>query len=107
MKTLLLAALGGVLLAAPATAQTAAQPVRTQIVNYADLDLRSQAGQAALDRRLRAAAHAACGTASSANPKGQNEVRRCRAETLERASIQRARAVSVAVESNATILSSR
>ena len=60
-----------------------ASPV-TSIVRTADLDLASQAGQRALDRRLSLAIAEVCGTASVADLAGQNEVRRCRVATRQR-----------------------
>lgn len=93
MKMLLLTAIGGALLAAPAAAQQSPYAGRTAAVHYADLDLGTDAGRAALDRRLGAAAREACGTASSADPRGQNEVRRCRAETLASLAAERDRIV--------------
>lgn len=52
------------------------------VVQTADLDLGSAAGQRTLDLRLARAAKEACGTASDVDIEGKNEARRCRAETL-------------------------
>lgn len=106
MKTLLLAALGGALLAAPAAAQIPVQPEPVQTVSYSDLDLRTDAGRAALDRRIAAAVIEACGTASSADPQGQNEVRRCRAETLDSVAAKRD-TILAAARANGTVLASQ
>ena len=65
-----------------------ARPV-TSIVRTADLDLASQAGQHALDRRLTIAIADVCGAASDAALVGQNEVRRCRVATRERVASDR------------------
>lgn len=71
------------LLAFSATPALAEPPATVSIVvQTADLDLSSAAGQRALDLRLTQAAKQACGTASDADIEGKNEVRRCRAETL-------------------------
>ncbi|HEU0310581.1 MAG TPA: UrcA family protein [Sphingomicrobium sp.] len=71
------------LLAFSATPALAEPPViATSIVQTADLDLSSQAGQRALDRRLSQAVNEVCGTASDTDVAGKNDVRRCRAETL-------------------------
>jgi UrcA family protein len=55
--------------------------VATSIVETSDLDLSSQSGQQALDRRLSQAVKEVCGTASDADVAGKNDVRRCRVET--------------------------
>ena len=71
------------LLAFSATPALAEPPVvATSIVETADLDLSSQAGQRALDRRLNQAVKEVCGIASDADVAGKNDVRRCRVETL-------------------------
>ena len=107
MKTMLaLAALAGALCVAPASAQTSAD--ETQIVSYADLDLHSERGRSMLDRRIRSAVQAACGTPSSVDLEGKNEARRCRAATLERIAVQRDRAVAAALQASpATLASTR
>lgn len=80
MKTLIpFAALAAMLPLVPATA---AVPVRTQTVSYADLDLASAKGRTTLDRRLRLAAEDVCGTVSDFDLAGQSELRRCRTETV-------------------------
>ena len=73
----------GVIKAAPVVA---APPVENvSIVRTADLDLTSKTGRAALDHRLVNAATEVCGTASSADLIGSNEVRTCRANVLAKA----------------------
>ena len=64
----------------PALAETPL--VATSIVETADLDLSSQSGQQALDRRLNQAVKEVCGIASDVDVAGKNDVRRCRDETL-------------------------
>lgn len=66
--------------ATPALAETPV--VATSIVETSDLDLSSQSGQRALDRRLNQAVKEVCGIASDVDVAGKNDVRRCRAETL-------------------------
>lgn len=73
--------------ATPVVAAPASQV--TSIVQTADLDLASQAGQRALDRRLSIAIVDVCGTASDADLVGQNEVRRCRVATRQRVASDR------------------
>lgn len=53
-------------------------PARSVAIGYADLDLASEAGRRALDLRIMRAIRAACGEASSADLRGQNEMRACR-----------------------------
>lgn len=78
------------LLAFTATPALAEPPaIATSTVQTADLDLSSQAGQRALDRRLSQAAKEVCGTASDVDIAGKNEVRRCRVETLASLSAER------------------
>ena len=71
--------------AAPAVAQN----LNVRVVRTADLDLGSAKDRQALERRLSAAAREVCGAASDADPKGKNEVRRCRDDVLARAQVQR------------------
>jgi UrcA family protein len=83
MKKLnLLATLVGVgVIAASSIGHAAhAQPSasRTVAIHYGDLDLRSVAGRATLDHRIRHGVRTACGEASPADLKGQNLVAACR-----------------------------
>ena len=77
------AALKGV----PALAEPA--PVAVSVVTTADLDLTSAAGQRQLQVRLAHAAREVCGTASDADLKGKNDVRKCRDVVLAEANAQR------------------
>jgi UrcA family protein len=71
------------LLAFSATPVQAEPPaIATSVVQTADLDLSSKAGQRVLDHRLTQAVKEVCGIASDADVAGKNEVRRCRVETL-------------------------
>lgn len=94
---LLLAALAAAPNFAPALAQAPAAD-RTQVVSYADLDLSRAADVRKLDRRIRAAVAEVCGTASAADPEGQNEVRRCRILTRESLSTVRQTAIASAAQ---------
>jgi UrcA family protein len=76
---------GAAIKAAPALAQG----VSVSVVRTADLDLSSTRDRQALEQRLSAAAREVCGTASDADLEGKNEVRRCRADVLARANVQR------------------
>lgn len=76
-----------VIKAAPALAETAAPTsvINVSLVRTADLDLGSSDGQRKLDLRLANAAREVCGTASDADLHGQNEVTKCRIDTLAKA----------------------
>lgn len=85
------------LLAFTATPALAESPVvATSIVQTSDLDLSSQSGQRALDRRLNQAVKDVCGIASDADIAGKNDVRRCRAETLASLAEERDQRVAAA-----------
>ena len=92
MKTLLpLAALAALAFTAVPAASAPQAPAgsATVAVHFADLDLNSRAGVAKLDRRIRAAVETACGSASSFDVRGKNQVRKCREETLTVVAAQR------------------
>ena len=92
------------LLATPALAQPPA--TATSIIRLADLDLASQAGQRALNRRLSIAIAEVCGTASDADLVGQNEVRRCRVATRARVANDRDQRIA-ASSGNAIVIAAR
>lgn len=96
-KLLALAALGGALLLAPTMAQADYR------VGYTDLDLTTRPGRAKLDRRILSAVQLACGSASSVDPAGRNQMRRCIATELAEARLGRDRAVATA-ETRARLL---
>ena len=80
----------GFLVATPASAEPLADAqTRVSFVRTVDLDLSSDAGRRQLEARLASAAREVCGTASDADLKGKNDVRRCRVETLARATAQK------------------
>ena len=87
------------IVSSPASAQTRA-------VSYADLDLASPAGQAALDRRIENAVRHVCGTAFPIDLQSQRDVRRCRSETRADVQAQRNDAFAQA-QNNRIQLSSR
>lgn len=94
-RPILIALASGLITAAAikATPVSAAEPpvaeTRTAVVQTADLNLGSQAGQRQLDRRLSHAAREVCGDASAADLEGRNQVRHCIDETLAHAHAQR------------------
>lgn len=82
---------------AVATPVFAQSPVReTSIVKTADLNLMSQAGQRALERRIALAVAEVCGTASDFDLAGKNEVRRCRVETRAKTASDREQRIATA-----------
>jgi UrcA family protein len=86
MKTMLaLTALAGSLCFAPAlSAQTV-----TRTVSSENIDVRTAAGQARLDRRIEIAVKTACGDTSSADARGRKALKHCRADALARTMPQR------------------
>lgn len=85
------------LLAFTATPALAEPPViATATVRTVDLDLSSQAGQRALDRRLSQAVKEVCGAASDVDVAGKNDVRRCRVDTLASLSAERDQRIAAA-----------
>jgi UrcA family protein len=85
-----------VLIASLAAANPAQAESRT--VSFADLDLTSPNGQAALDRRLENAVRQVCGSPYPIDLQSVNEVTRCRRET--RANIQAQRNDALAQAQN-------
>ena len=94
-RILPLVSLGAFMIFAP-NVGSAAQAQQSVAVSYADLDLSRPAGTAELDRRIGVAVRSLCGTASAADPKGRNEIRRCRAEAHAATLPQREQAIATA-----------
>ena len=80
--------------ATPALAQPPINAIST--VETADLDLSTAKGQRALDLRLSQAVKEVCGTGSPADLAGQNEIRRCRVETVSSLSDERDQRIAAA-----------
>jgi UrcA family protein len=94
MKSILaFAAAATTLTAAPALSQPVADGAAI-VVSYADLDLSTRAGIRTFDRRIRTAVEQACGSISSTDPAGRNDVAQCRADGLALARAQRDTAVA-------------
>ena len=91
----------GLIKGAPTMAEPVAGEVNVSIVDTADLDLSTNAGKRALDRRLTNAAREVCGSASDVDLEGKNEVRQCRADVLAKA---RAESAQLAHRGSTTIL---
>ena len=87
----------GLIKAVPALAETPAS-TRTYVsyVKTADLNLASEGGQRALDRRLAQAAREVCGVPSDSDLVGQNKARECRDEAVQRAGAEREALLAVA-----------
>ena len=105
MKTLLPLAALATSFAVPAVSQPAASA--TIAVHTADLDLRSPAGLAALDRRINAAIEIACGDLSDVDLHGKNVAQRCRTATRAQAAAQRSNAVALARRGGGTTLAAQ
>ena len=84
-KFLILALLAIAPIAPPAFAEPA---THTALVEHRDLDLKSTAGAKALQQRVWRAVVAVCGTTSDFDIAGQNDIRQCRRDTLQAASVQ-------------------
>ena len=80
----------GLIKAVPALAETpAVEQTYVSYVKTADLNLTSERGQQALDRRLAQAVREVCGVPSDSDLVGQNKVRECRDEAIQRAGAER------------------
>jgi UrcA family protein len=87
MQKLLILALAAVSIGQPVSAQTV--PANPSVaVAHKDLDLRTEAGTKALDRRIWRAVVEVCGTAADFDIAGKNDVRQCRRDTKRVASAQ-------------------
>lgn len=106
-KLLNLSLLLSALVATPALAQSAAPAPTRVVVSAADLDLASAAGQRALDRRLARGVIEACGTASTIDLAGSNDIRRCRDDISARIAADRDRLVQLASKGSDIVLASR
>jgi UrcA family protein len=100
------ATLASSLVATPAAAQAPASTERV-VVSYTDLDLSSQAGVSALNRRILTAVQAACGPTSDSDPHGKNLVIACRHRTFDQAVSQANRAIALARQDGPTVLAGR
>ena len=104
MKTMLtIAALVAASFSAPALAQGEPLSINAHI-RTADLDLTTDAGVRALDRRIRNAAVTLCGIPSSADPNGKRTARECRADARAQAYAQRQAAIASARQPSSTSL---
>jgi UrcA family protein len=85
-----------------------AQPTGLTIaVHYGDLDLGTQDGRTALDRRIGNAIRTACGTPSPADLRGQNEAADCRSELRSTLAAQRDTILAGAGSSRTTLIARR
>ena len=95
-----------ILVASVAAVSPARAESDTQVVSYADLDLTSPAGQAALDRRLNAAIRQVCGRPFPIDLQTHRQVQQCRSQTAAIVQAQRNDAFAQA-NSNRIQLSAR
>jgi UrcA family protein len=95
----------GAIKATPAFSQPPAAQADTYVsyVHTSDLDLSSESGRRALEKRLARAAREVCGTASDVDLQGKNAVRDCRDEAIARATGQRDAILAGAAERGAVI----
>lgn len=86
-KLMILAATAAALVGQPVSAEPA--PAKASVaVAHRDLDLRTEAGVKALDRRIWRAVVAVCGEAPGYDLTGKNDVRQCRRDTRAVATAQ-------------------
>ena len=95
-----------IVLVAAAAAASPARAESSRIVSFADLDLTSPAGQAALDRRINSAVRQICGRSYPIDLQSHNQVRQCREQTIADVQAQRNDAFAQA-RNNRVQLSSR
>ena len=99
MKTLLASM---ILIALPS--MVAAEPIQvSRSVATADLDLSTQKGQRALDRRLTIAIDDACGETSAVDLAGRNDIRTCRADAWAKVEAEREQRLAQAVRAKEPI----
>ena len=104
-KLMILAATAAALVGQPVSAQPA--PAKASVaVAHRDLDLRTEAGAKALDRRIWRAVVEVCGDAPGYDIEGKNNVRQCRRDTRALASAQAKVAIAGAMRDQAIQVSS-
>lgn len=104
-KLMILAATAAALVGQPVSAQPA--PAKASVaVAHRDLDLRTEAGAKALDRRIWRAVVEVCGDAPGYDIEGKNNVRQCRRDTRVMASAQAQVAIAGAMRDQAIQVSS-
>lgn len=106
-KLMILAATAAALVGQPVSAQPAPAPAKASVaVAHRDLDLRTEAGAKALDRRIWRAVVEVCGDAPGYDIEGKNNVRQCRRDTRALASAQAKVAIAGALRDQAIQVSS-
>jgi len=104
-KLMILAATAAALVGQPVSAEPA--PAKASVaVAHRDLDLRTEAGAKALDRRIWRAVVEVCGDAPGYDIEGKNNVRQCRRDTRAMASAQAKVAIAGAMRDQAIQVSS-
>lgn len=96
----------GLIKAVPALAETpASEQTYVSHVQTADLNLASESGQRALDRRVAQAAREVCGVPSDSDLVGQNKARECREDAIARATAERDQRIAAASSSPISVAS--
>lgn len=95
-KLLPLVTVGALFAVSLQAAPARAAPSDSAIVLYSDLDLGRPSGAAALDRRIDHAIRSLCGSASLADLKDRNAIRRCRDEARRSIAARRAQLIEAA-----------
>jgi UrcA family protein len=104
-KLMILAATAAALVGQPVSAEP--DPAKASVaVVHGDLDLRTEAGVKALDRRIWRAVVAVCGEAPGYDLAGKNDVRQCRRDTRAQATAQAEIAIAGAMRNRAIQVSS-
>ncbi len=104
-KLMILAVTAAALVGQPVSAEPA--PAKASVaVAHRDLDLRTEAGAKALDRRIWRAVVEVCGDAPGYDIEGKNNVRQCRRDTRAMASAQAKVAIAGAMRDQAIQVSS-
>lgn len=91
---ILMAAITGALLGAPAMADPSMSQLHAETVRTDDLDLGRTADVIKLNARVGRAIRSVCGTYSSTDLAGQNEVRRCRVNLRPNAAAETERLIA-------------
>lgn len=104
-KLMILAVTAAAFVGQPVSAEPA--PAKASVaVAHRDLDLRTEAGAKALDRRIWRAVVEVCGDAPGYDIEGKNNVRQCRRDTRAMASAQAKVAIAGAMRDQAIQVSS-
>ncbi|MGV3729334.1 MAG: UrcA family protein [Sphingopyxis sp.] len=104
-KLMILAVTAAAFVGQPVSAEPAPAKASVAVAHH-DLDLRTEAGAKALDRRIWRAVVEVCGDAPGYDIAGKNDVRQCRRDTRAMASAQAKVAIAGAMRDQAIQVSS-